>query len=141
MLYYLCRVAMSYAVAVVCRPPSIADGRGRDGGGRSRRTECGQTNWIKFIPFVCPSQSMLHHQHRRHPLPSSNHGDRQTNWIKFIPFVCPSQSMLPTRDQRPVDIIPPHGSWSWWPHSALSSQNNYHYQCAVCFVVTDEDLI
>ena len=98
MLYYLCRVAMSYAVAVVCRPPSIADGRGRDGGGRSRRTECGQTNWIKFIPFVCPSQSMLHHQHRRHPLPSSNHGDRQTNWIKFIPFVCPSQSMLPTRD-------------------------------------------
>ena len=41
---------------------------------------------------------MLHSGHRRHPLPSSNHGDGQTNWIKFIPFVCPSQvrASLPT---------------------------------------------
>jgi hypothetical protein len=52
----------------------------------------GQTNGIKFIPFVCSSQV-----HASPPTsatieqPSSHHGDGQTNWIKFIPFVCPSQ--------------------------------------------------
>ena len=28
---------------------------------------------------------MLHRQHRRHPLPSSNHGDGQTNGSNFLP--------------------------------------------------------
>jgi hypothetical protein len=74
----------------------------------------GQTNWIKFIAFVCPLQSSTTIRvtmvtDRRigkkiytirlsvaspcadaatvgHPLPSSNHGDGQTIGIKFIPF-------------------------------------------------------
>jgi hypothetical protein len=36
----------------------------------------GQTNLIKFIPFVCPSPvhaSPIHRRHRRHPLPSRYH--------------------------------------------------------------------
>jgi hypothetical protein len=51
----------------------------------------GQTNLIKFIPFVCPSQVHASRGLLRHPLLSSNNVDGQTNWKKNIPFVCPSQ--------------------------------------------------
>ncbi len=78
----------------------------------------GQTNWIKFIAFVCPlhasvyssahpaalvtdrriGKKLLHSSvHRGTTLHASivarirqHSSDGQTNWIKFIAFVCPS---------------------------------------------------
>ena len=42
----------------------------------------GQTNWMNFFPFVCPSQ--VHASPPTPPSSASNNVDRQTNWTKFI---------------------------------------------------------
>ena len=56
----------------------------------------GQTNGIKFIPFVCLSQVRV--AGRMSCAGGSSAG--QTNMIKFIPFVCLSQVRV---NRLPVD--------------------------------------
>ena len=61
----------------------------------------GQTNWIKFIPFVCPSQV-----HASPPTPPASatikqHVDGQTNWIKFSYLSVSRMSTLHRRHRRP----------------------------------------
>ena len=69
----------------------------------------GQTNWIKFIPFVCPSQVTSHKSmlHRRHRPPAIEHPCMVTDGrigknllhssVRRIPHISPRQTDRPSK--------------------------------------------